>query len=588
MRQIQFNKQAALKAVLLMVLGANVSWNSLFHNSGNDRLLESASETVTTGGVQPPPGEQPAPAAPVVDQKTISGPMGESHVTLCGQAYKLYFIESNMRTPDKKETMAMIDRISSDPHCEGSSCFTPAASPQVIPGGYNDNLEKRNLLRDKLIQAVKDSTNCKDGAAASTTTGGTQTNAEQQNNLNVVTSAPAISDAVANDEMVKECKLRKTGTTYTQMTDKEEARCNIRTRLPGLLSSNNYDRAHRKESLLSDVEKIVDDLRSEIRGLVESSEPSDVSEGIALAKETASALLRVGSRYGIDRTRLNKMVEEFKGYAAAGVVSREKEKLDSERARVKEDLKSAWKDNNTAITEYTTLKAQADVQRRTYGYVSFDMQTALQDAAANVQDSRSTLTNAYGTYQDLKSQFSDFKSGALTDLKGFRSSLPSDFYTATLKPFVAMQNDINRMQFPSTLDSASGMPSDLGAIRANSSDALRRAIGVPNFNMPNFNNYGNNSTFNGVNGIASVRGNPFNNGSNNNNPINASNQFNTSFNTSPFYSSYNPVQTRSNFNNNPFNTNTFNNNSGFNNVGFNSRFSNSNPIPPVNGGRQLF
>ena len=312
-------KQMALKASLLMLLAANVSWHLPHMNSNNAvQMTDFASESVGTSGPS-----TSAPAAVVVTVPRKDAPISTTNVAaqpgdkikkvVCGERYEVRFVE--LVESEQTVTRAIVADLGTSDAAEGtvvsknifSVLHKDTRSATVADAAIMSKINK--MIDNELASRNKcSSTDVADAPAPSPT------------------APPTTPDADKIARGLRNCTLDKAGNAV-----KGDARfnCNL-DRLSAISldpddqpdAQDDDDKGSRRSrrrtrtNNISQIENILESMKDTIRGHLTSSNEDKRDQGSDELADTVDALMDVRSTAsGQERSQLDRIIQGLKyGY----------------------------------------------------------------------------------------------------------------------------------------------------------------------------------------------------------------------------------------------------------------------------------
>jgi hypothetical protein len=331
--KFQPNKQLALKAALLMVLAANVSFEPL--KTTMSETLSSEVKSTTT-----------------VEQNADKVTNTETVVTKPLKASTAYRAEDCKAKPTGKNLKQVgdVERLRfCGKHMESITYYTETVDGEshthikiasldnkgIVDAHVSMCLPYSDTTRATLLTEAKKNAHhrlCEEetAAPAETTASTSTTPAAKPKPSTTAENDEPSNDGGSVEELeraVKNCEMKKTRITgaweYKEIRGREQITCNIR-RLRSLEKTMRVDlgRKPTKEELADAAREIItDDVKHEIRDLARSSDPEDNSEARELADNLGDALDSFVDRYNIRDRELKKTVKAMKGYKSLAHVS---------------------------------------------------------------------------------------------------------------------------------------------------------------------------------------------------------------------------------------------------------------------------
>lgn len=345
--KIAMNKQNALKASLLLVVAANLSWGPVMRSlnlSSSSEMADGKSAppsapAASTSTSNPPANaarpsaEGPKPDAPAkpsqtsnltdttVEDKEAKAPRSEAP-KVCGQRFYVSYREIVIGGDTMTE-------IYVKPHTGIITGFKPfMLRPR---GGFDTNLDNEDIKKDndsKIATMIKNRLGrCPEE----------------------VQPAPAPEKQASKEDKeaiksgMKACRLNSKG---DPLSETQVVRCRLKQ-----LDDIDFDRDDRRGSskAMAQLEKIVrGDIRKSIKNRLMSSDESKVDEGEELLNEVVEQIKENTTEMNLDPYRMSKLVGELQSLRAGGETYRRSVDLDKQvkdvQSQLREELQQAQMD----------------------------------------------------------------------------------------------------------------------------------------------------------------------------------------------------------------------------------------------------
>lgn len=471
---MKLTKTTALKASLLLVLAANMSWEQIDFGSTELAGLGTPGEAVAAAPAAAAAATTPttlsttavkvsAPATTPVTLKSEATAVAakleepshtsDKHLLVCGEKYQVHYQQEDR--DGVKKTRVAATRLSSRE--DGLELVIPRKLLDIIG---DQELTYARLGREiKAMRADKKQTCAGDPATATTTT---------------VADAKSDEEKTKLAEDVKNCKADKNG--KTMKSDKIVA-CLTRElgRIDKRIDKKDEEGKRLSErqlarNALSEITKLGGTLKSEIRKGLLSKKEMDVEDAERAIDDAIEAIESAGAEFGdddevkgFDRS-VAKLVDELKALKKAGQTRKEALAL-KERG---EDVKKNMRDSYQAILR-DPLNPQADA------------------------DYRHAINNLNLLRTDIGR---DFEQDELLALQGYkrRQMISGSDYNDFVKPYTELQKLLrDAVATPTTITASQtfsgnitgsvlgsdyAVPANLASRRAEQSAAAARALGT--------------------------------------------------------------------------------------------------------------
>jgi hypothetical protein len=490
--KFQPNKQLALKAALLMVLAANVSFEPLKKTMSETLASSEARSTTTTEvntdkvtntqTVVTKPTKGNATALRVDDCK---GKATGKNLKKVGDVERLRFCGNDESITFYTET---VDG-EAHTHIKIASLDKKVNNEPVLSAHVSVCLPYGDTTRATLLTEAKKEAHkrlCEEDSTSVATTTPPKAADKPKVATTEENDEPASDDGESVEDLeraVKNCEMKKTRITgaweYKELQGSDKITCNIkRLRALGKTLRADLGRKPTKDELADAAREIItDDVKQEIRELARSSDKEDNREARELADNLGETLDSFVERYDLRDRELKKTVRAMKGYKSLAQVSETTheydESLDTLREKTIRAQNNYERTHNMAyLQQLNQLKAQGFNLSNQYEYNMIKNDPFMQVEANNwlpsseVSPFRSALdsvTSEYSTFwnylmgngslsdsidrlsivQVLPPRAFDYRNTALgqrSNNLGLPLTIPRFNYTTTTSPTVASSN----------------------------------------------------------------------------------------------------------------------------------------------------
>lgn len=476
-------KQMALKASLLVILAANVSFHipkviqsSDLASVGGEtvgspaatapaRVAKSDLETAAKPAMAPAKLEGPKPDAPI-SAVSVSAPQTKTKKTVCGRSYEIRYVE--LTEDGKTVTRVYVRDLGPADAAEGTyaakDVFTKRYSAPLaqsltdgkVVSAFNKEIDTyfANTLTCSNDDLVADDTT----APASVARGEPRTKPKRDRDEGDDSSAP---DEATRAERIarglKNCTLDKDGKAV-----KGEARfnCNLDRLASISLDADENDadrddesprRGRRRERRdgIAKVESILRPLKQSIKSDLLSSNEDRQDEGADKLSDVVDALEEVrDTASGADARKIEHMIAEVKSFERAAKVSRESDK---------------YQDRSEAIDErIADLKAQL-------GQVPMQQQGPYVQALQQLMQTRLSLGVQMGANQDF-AYVTSLQQRGIMDLSDY-----SDFTSG----YSTLMNQLQGRATANSVPASVAAPADASTIRTQANSTYAANYGIP-------------------------------------------------------------------------------------------------------------
>lgn len=385
---MKLTKQTALKAALLAVLAANVSWEKMdFHSM----QLASEVKEAKSGGAAAPTGDGIVSNSPDATTLKATGntppvvklsqPSHEGELRICGDLYKVQYQQISRGNDQLTEITAV------RPGRSNESAVAITWKQDLI-----NTIVKKSEADNVLIAAVKAQRNLKKETCA----GGSKETAADKTEVDE--ERKRIADGMKN------CTLDRKGETLKGSEAKLECWIDQLNNVGQRIGKHKSEDAEGK-AVLTEIQRIVrGPFKRLLKDALLSDDDSRVEHAKDMAKDAMDTLEELGAEYDLGRSRngrsnnaISKLIGEISALKHGAETRHQSEKYADRAKDVRENLR-------TARSEHSTLLAMRDQAYQAAMRTPLDpyAQQAYWDANNALMNSQQTMNFLVGDYESLR------------------------------------------------------------------------------------------------------------------------------------------------------------------------------------------
>lgn len=432
---MKLTKQTAMKAALLAVLAANVSWEKMdFHS------VQLASSEVTTAGAGSSgagTGDGKVSAAPdaMTVKATGEGPQAvklslpshEGEARICGDVYKVHYQQVS-REGGKMMTEITAIRASRSGDAAVSITWKEDLINTMVKKSEADNVLAAAVKAHRTIK--KES--CTGEAARPSSQEVAEDKADRDE------EKKRIADGMKN------CTLNRKGETLKGSEAKLECWIDQLNNIGQRVGKHKSEDSEGK-AVLAELQRIV---RGPFKRLLKDALLSDDDDRVEhakdMAKDAIDTIQEVGAEYDLGRTRngrsnsaISKLVGEIEGLKKGAEARQESDKYSDRAKDVRDNLR-------TARTEYSSLMSIRDQAYQAAMRNPLDpyAQQAYWDANQALMNSQQSMSFLVGDYEALRLDIGmNLEPNYIRPLRSMQTSgmMTSADYNEFTQPFLELQ-----------------------------------------------------------------------------------------------------------------------------------------------------